>query len=59
MKEETEQEKRDFYSEGYDAALAGNSDIPPGDVSQFGPDAEAAWNDGWNSFHEEQEDPEF
>lgn len=48
--------KRDFYSEGLDAAIAGGSDIPPSDVSDCGVDAESEWIDGYNSFFDEKEE---
>lgn len=44
-----EDESRDYYAEGADAALAGNSDLPPEDVSAAGLEAEALWNDGYAS----------
>lgn len=40
---------RDFFAEGADAAIAGNSDIPPQEVSDLGVDAEGSWIDGYNS----------
>lgn len=46
---------RDFYAEGADAAIAGHSDIPPADVSEHGPDAEADWNDGYMSVEVDDE----
>lgn len=46
---------RDFYAEGYDAALAGNSDTPPPSVQELGPDAEGEWLDGYRAFCEEEE----
>lgn len=56
LRTEMEVEELDFYAMGYDAALSGHSDIPPSEVSQYGPDAEAAWQDGYNAFHDEQEE---
>lgn len=44
---------RDFYAEGADAALAGQSDILPGHVSEHGPDAEAEWISGYESIDDE------
>lgn len=49
-------EKRDFYAEGADAALAGHSDIPPEDVTAAGQEAEASWIDGFESIGEEEDE---
>lgn len=49
-------EERDFYAEGVDAALAGHSDIPPEDVTEAGPEAEASWIDGYESIEEEEDE---
>lgn len=47
-------EARDFYAEGADAAIAGHSDIPPNDVSEVGPEAEADWISGYESVANEE-----
>jgi len=39
---------RDFYAEGIEAAISNRSDMAPADVVEFGLDAEAEWNDGYN-----------
>lgn len=44
---------RDYFAKGADAAISGRSDIPPNDVTEAGLDAEASWNDGYNSIVEE------
>lgn len=46
---------RDYEAEGADAALADHSDIPPEDVSEAGPDAEALWISGYEKMREEME----
>lgn len=48
-------ENRDFFAEGADAAIAGRSDIAPEDVMAAGLEAEASWNDSYNSVTEEEE----
>lgn len=50
---------RDFYAEGYEAALAGNSDTPPPSVQELGPEAESEWLEGYSEYYRVMSDEVF